>query len=743
MVEILLLLSLLGGENLSVSENDDFQIINQNVTESEEEWLDKCDGYELVSESDRNYLRSASGGWSLTIPDFESHRLLCDEGEAWLFYRQDTFLHLLKTDGNGTVLFNGVLLGNPLDPVWDVVLGDDLYLCGSITNYVDPEFSNCQTARGLAGRDAFLAVFNDDLALKSWGIFGGEKNESFEKLSVTPAGIFAVGKKDPLSGGDFGNGGQTLDSNFVCELTRDLEVADYLILSGSFPIRLFGFREDYLFLGTGKSLYKFAEGLQIVRKRNMVTEILYAQFSELNGILCLENGSGRLCGYYDFQDVFAFPCPQASQTTTFARLGDILCLKNETGKVFWDLLDRRSFWIGRTYQNIFSEPRIVKSLFGPAQLEKETSEPAFNPLVFGDYEFTFFGKTASGLPFSFTKTVTVLQEANVSEGMIYPLGYQLNFTGLGRLNGKGIVNNYPVSQAGNYVLVLSGVGGVSRQINFQVESEQIPFWEPSRKTWDREIGCASPFYLDFTLTKEVADVTGVVINGSIFEDLVYDRVNKSVRLRLMAPETAGIHDYFIEKIQYLEGNDPLTIPIRQIFTVNVLKPAPEVTLGETDTLVYRAAINDYPGTIRCFRLTAVSDTDEAVMQFGLSDHNLVFSGLTSGKDYQVTISLVYDRGNQIYENLEILSMQVKGGEPLDLGEILITQKTETLGEFILSLSKGQKRLRQVVSDNQLLYQSQPIDYPKLVLIGIAGVAAAFVVSVETRKLIRKKRNQIK
>jgi hypothetical protein len=211
----------------------------------------------------------------------------------------------------------------------------------------------------------------------------------------------------------------------------------------------------------------------------------------------------------------------------------------------------------------------------------------------------------------------------------------------------------------------------------------------------------------------------------------------------MAPETAGIHDYFIEKIQYLEGNDPLTIPIRQIFTVNVLKPAPEVTLGETDTLVYRAAINDYPGTIRCFRLTAVSDTDEAVMQFGLSDHNLVFSGLTSGKDYQVTISLVYDRGNQIYENLEILSMQVKGGEPLDLGEILITQKTETLGEFILSLSKGQKRLRQVVSDNQLLYQSQPIDYPKLVLIGIAGVAAAFVVSVETRKLIRKKRNQIK
>jgi len=742
MVEILLLLSLLGGENLLVSGNEDFQIITQNVSESEEEWLDQCDGYELVSENGMNYLRFSSGDWSLTVPDFESHRLLSKEGEAWLFYQQDAFLHLLKTDANGTVLFNGVLLDNPVEPVWDVVLEDDLYVCGGITNYVNREFSNYKTAQGLGGRDAFLAMFNDDLGLKAWGIFGGEKNESFEKISVTNEGIFAVGKKDPLSGGDFGNGGQAPDSNFVCELTSDLEVADYLILSGSFPIRLFGFREDYLFLGTGQSLYKFAEGLQIVRKRDLGREILYAQFSELNGILCLENGSGRLCGFYNFQDVFDFPCPQVSQTTTFARFGETLCLKNETGKVFWDLLDRRSFLVGGTYQNTFPEPRIVKSLFGPAQLEKEISEPAFNPLVFGDYVFTFLGKTASGLPFTFSKTVSVLQEANVSDGMIYPLGYQLNFTGLGMLNGKGIVNNYPVSQAGHYVLILTGVGGISRKINFQVESDQIPFSESSRKAWDREIGCASPFNLDFTLTKEVADVTGVVLNGSIFEDLVYDRVNKSVHLRLIAPEAAGIHDYFIEKIQYLEGGDPFSLPINQIFTLNVLNSAPEVTLGETKTLVYRTAINDPQGTIRCFRVTAVSDIDEAVMQFGLSDQNLFFSGLTKGEDYEVTISLVFDRGNQVYENLVILSMQVSGGESLDLGEILITQKTETLGEFILSLSKGQKRLRQVVSDNQLLYQSQPIDYPKLVLIGIAGAAAAFVVSVQTRKFIRKKRNRI-
>jgi hypothetical protein len=742
MVEILLILSWLGGENLPVSENDDFQVITQNVSESEEEWLDQCDGFELVSENDLNYLRFSSGEWSLTVPDFESHRLLCKEGEAWLIYQQDAFLHLLRTDANGTVLFNGVLLENPLDPVWDVVLEDDLYLCGAITNYVNPEFSNYKTAQGLGGRDAFLAVFNDDLGLKDWGIFGGEKNESFEKISVTGEGIFAVGKKDPLSGGDFGNGGQGPDSNFVCELTRDLEVQDYLILLGSSPIRMFGFREDYLFLGTGQSLYKFAEDLRIVHKRDLGTEILYSQFSELNGILCLENGNGRLCGYYDFQDVFEFPCPQASPTTIFDKYGEVLCLRNETGKVYWDLLDRRSFWVGETYQNTFPEPRIVKSLSGLAQLEKEISEPAFNPLVFGNYAFTFLGKTASGLPFSFQKTVSVLQEANVSEGMIYPLGYQLNFTGLGMLNGKGIVNNYPLSQSGHYVLILTGVGGISREINFQVESDQIPFSESPRKTWDREIECASPFYLDFTLTKEVTDVTGVVINGSVFEDLVYDRINKSVHLRLMAPETAGINDYFIEKIQYLDGSDPFSLPINQIFTLNVLNSAPEVTLGETDTLVFKTAINDPQGTIRCFRVTAVSDTDEAVMQFGLSDHNLVLPGLAKGKDYEVTLSLIYDRGNQIYENLEILSMQVKGGEPLDLGEITITQKAQTLGEFILSLSQGRKNLRQVVSDNQLLYQSQPVDYPKLVLIGIAGAAAAFVVSVQTRKFIRKKRNRI-
>ncbi len=738
---MILLLSVLGLESIPISETDDFQIITQNVSETEEEWLDKCDGYELISENETEYLRSSSGEWCLAVPDFASHRLLSQGGEAWLFYRKDAVLHLLKTDETGKVLFNDVLLDNPVDPIWDVVLKDDIYLCGSFTNYLSPQFSNNRTARGMAGRDAFLAVLNADLSLKSWGIFGGEKNESFEKLSVTGEAIFAAGKKDPLSGGDFGNGGQTKDSNFVCELTLDLEVADYLILSGSSALRAFGFREDFLFLGTGKSLYKFGEDLQIVRKRDFTTEILYAQFSELNGILCLENSGGRLCGYYDLQDVMIFSDPQITPTTTFTKMGETLLLENETGKIFWDLLDLRSFWVGTEYQNAFLETRIIKSLFGLTKMEKETSAPAFDPLVFGDYVFTFSGETASGLPFSFQRNVYVLQEANVSEGMIYPLGYQLNFTGLGLLNGKAIVNNYPVSQAGNYVLILSGVGGISREINFKVESEQIPFLEPSRETWDREIGCASPFYLDFILTKEVTDVTGVIINGSVFEDLVYDRVNKSVHLRLIAPEVAGIYDYLIEKIQYLEGNDLLGVPVRQIFTLNVLNSAPEVTLGETDTLVYRAAINDPQGTIRCFRITAVSDVDETVMQFGLSDHNLVFSGLTKGEDYEVTVSLVFDLGNRVFETIEILSMQTNGSESLELGEILITQKAETLGEFLLSLSKGQKRLRQVVSENQLLYENQPTDYPKLVLIGTGGAAAAFAASFLTRKFIRKKRNR--
>lgn len=741
MFEILLFLSVLGMETIPVSEDGSFQIITQNVSETETEWLDKCDGYDLISEKGTKCLRSSSGQWSLTLPDFDSHRLLNQEGEAWLFYRKDAILYLFKTDGTGKILYDDVILDNPVGKVWDVVLKDDIFICGSFTDYQNPLFTDYRNARKMAGRDAFLAVLKDDLSLKSWRIYGGEKNESLEKLWVTESAVFAAGKKDPLSGGDFGNGGQTKDSNFVCEISLDLEVADYLILSGSSPLLTFGFREDYLFLGTGKCLYKFTEDLQIERKRVLAAEVRYAQFSELNGILCLENGGGRLCGYYDFSDVVTFPVPQIIPSATISKIGETIVVNNETGKIFWDLLDLRSFWVEKEYQTAFPEPKIIKSLFGLATMEKEISAPVFDPLVFGDYAFTFFGQTAFGLPFSIQRTVSVLQEANVSEGMIYPMGYQLNFTGLATLNGKTVVNNYPVSQAGNYVLILTGIGGISREISFTVESEQILFSEPSRKTWDREIGCATHFYLDFTLTKEVENVSGVIINGSVFEDLVYDRANKSVRLRLLAPEEAGIYDYFIEKIHYTEGNDLFGVPIRQIFTVNVLNSAPKVTLGETDNLVFRMAVNDPQGTIRCFRVTAVSNVDEGVMQFGLSDHNLTFFGLTKGEDYEVTISLVYDQGNRVFENLEILSFQVKGGESLEMGEILILQKTKTLGEFQVSLSQGQKRLRQVVSNNQLLYVAKPVDYPKLVLVGIAGTAAAFAAAGFSRKLIQKKRKR--
>lgn len=716
----------------NVAPNDDYLTIIVAHKEAETV-LAEAEGYRLLQNENGYVLSTRTGTWRREVELDDDYRLAEHNGRCLLFYRRAGILHLLACDKDGNTLYHSVLFTNPIGARWDVYCENDIYVAGGVTDYQDESFLAAADGKELGGEDGFVARFDGNFNLVDLAVYGGERNECFTAITGNGGRLFLAGHKVPGGGGDFGNGGQYNDTVFVAILDQNMEIENYRVLASIDAIVAFNYYKDRLFLVLTNRVYKFAEDLTTLHREDFRKRIISAHFSELNRLALFTATEGYIYNTYTFVCEYVFTYPTATSVRIRA---DAVTLLTAEGGLLLDVACLQDFRPPEYHCPDITYRDEVHTLFGPARLLREESEPYFDPAVYGQYQRKYIYATAAGLEIAITRKMEVQLEANVDEDGIYPLGYRLRFTGIAYLDGGKIINNHPVEAAGEHLLELRGASGEVCRVRFSVASNQLRFTDHAVQSWDIETGIGSLFSLCFACA-EIGDceIISIIVNGEEVDDLLVDRGKKTIDARLRAPADSGIYYYRLEKINYKRGNDYFSHNLDQTIAVNVLKPAPELRLIATGGFEFTGELDDAAATARYFAVVAMSNRDEVRKKYSLANNNIYLSGLDPDDEYRVRLCLVYQVGNRIYKEIELLEVIICGQSECKIGEIEILEAGESLKRFQINLKKSGGLLT-VSRVGEILYRRTK-KTPTTVVTAVAGAMIAAAVAFGIKKRVAR------
>ncbi|HQC89576.1 MAG TPA: hypothetical protein PLO54_03765 [Bacilli bacterium] len=703
----------------------------------EETVIAQAEEYRLVWNGSERALTTKDGSWRREVGPADESLLIAHNGDCLLFYYHDEYLRLTVYDRGGNKLYDGVLFDNPVTARWDVCCGNYIYVAGGVSRYTDERFISAAEGKALGGEDAFLARFDDEYNLIDVAVFGGEKNERFSAVCANGESVFLAGHKVPGGGGDFGNGGRYVDTVFVVSLDDELNISESRVLASTDKIVSLRYYKDRLFLVLSRRVYKFDDDLNTLHREDLEEKVIAACFSGINRLALFAADEGYIYNTYTFVREYVFTYPSADAIRV---RNDAVALSTPVGDFLLDVACLRYFKPPAFYCPDADYRGEAHTLFGPARLLREESEPYFDPSVYGRYLRKYIYSTAAGLEFAVEREMEVYFEANVDEDAIYPLGYRLRFTGVAYLNGMKIINNYPLDEAGEYLLELIGANGETRRVRFRVASSQIKFSDLAVKTWDIETAPDSVFYfrLEYDGGGE-CEIASVVVNGLETDELIVDRTRRIIDVKMRAPGECGIHYYRLEKINYLYRGDYFSHDINKTITVNVLRPSPKLNLTASGGLEFKAELDDAFATARYFSLVAYSPREEIRKKYSLANNNIYLNGLSAGEEYQAKLFLVYNNGNGKYQEIELLEVTISGQSECKIGEIEILESEETLKRFNINLNKN-AGLQSVGRAGEILYR-KPKKSPSPAIMAAFGVVISFGIVFGIKKTVSRRRNK--
>ena len=722
---VLLMLSFLF---LGLPPQSDYHVIIAETNEAETVVAQTAD-YQLVFVESEYTLLFADGIWRRDLNISDDYRLICFNKNCLLFYYSDEYLYLIEYDQSGNKIYDDLIINNRIDEKWNVFSHDFIYIVGGISHYQDERFIAAAAGKILGGIDAFILKLNKDHKIVDIVIFGGEKNEGFLAMVAGENEFYLVGYKNPGGGGDFGNGGRYINTVFVLALNNDLSIINYRILSSNQNVVLYEYYKDRLILILSGRIYKFDDNLNTLYRDDFEKEIIGAYLSPVNLLALFSPAEGYIYNIYTFVCEYDFSYPPSFAIRI---LDKSVYLQTQKGDYVLDIAYLKYFQPPDFYCPEIEYRDEVFTLFGRAQFVREESEPFFDPTVYGQYQKKYIFTNLAGIEFSVEHQIDVLLEVNVDNEGIYPIGYRLQFTGIAYLNGKNIINNYRLDQAGEYLLELHGTAGDIQRIKFDVGFDQLIFSDMAVKFWDIEANTDDVFYFEFDYNgDDECKIIDVIINDQEIDDLLVDRNKKKIDVKMRAPTVPGIYYYYLEKINYRYQDNYFSYNLNQIISVNVLKPPPQISISANDDLIYRFELFDSAATIRYFTLTTISRKDEYYQKYSLANNNLYLNGLSPNEDYRIKLSLVYQIGNRVYREIELFEVLITGRSDYKFGEIEILEKAETLKQFRIKLNKN--NIISVTSQGENLYVNKNKPQAQIAL----TVTGLFILMVIVAYFIKK------
>jgi hypothetical protein len=699
--------------------------------ESGLEILEEIGYYRLYRQEKKYFLTNRNQAWTVEVPLGEAYYTLLKDNSLLYLYQNGGYWFVREYGSDGKLHREKQILANKFT-LRAAVYHQALYLAGYISEYQDASLLALREEKQLQGKDGLLLRLDDNYDSEIIRVYGGMLDEIFLELTATADCLYLAGIKDPLTGGDFGNGGRTDDCFFVAKLDFALHLLQYQVLSVSGTALDLVFYEDFLYLATDKSLYKFSADLEIVRKKIFAENYYYGCLAAFNRFLLFSEEAIACVNIFNFTETeIAAPVLEEAVIKGFDR--SLYLIKPE-GRYYYDLACLENFIILNPYHPEVETDRTVVTIFGTAEFVEETTAPVFNPLLHGVYERVFQFRTPDNRPFSVVREQEVELRVNVCENMVYPLGYELQFTGQAFLNGQPVFNHYPLTKSGPQTLELYDLANQKTTINFEVSKEQIRFQEPSVRSWDLTVQAGQSFPLDFRFVTSGLDSAAVSINGEE-RDLAISE--EHLTLELTAPDVPGIHYYYLRELRYSQADSHYTVPLHRVLIVNVLQAPPEFSVFQEKPLSFRISLTDPGRTSRYFELVLSNSNTESSRRFYFTDCNLYLEELDKEQIYQWSLYLIYDLGDGELRKAELFHGTAKGHSLL--GELNILQKGEGLEVFRIGFRDA--ALKKVYAGEDLLYAEQDTPVLPKLFYGLGGSLLAGCCAYLIRRLLAKKKSQ--
>lgn len=599
-----------------------------------------------------------------------------------------------------------------------------IYFVGGIYNYFSKTLMNIKE-NYFNGVDAIIFTLDNNLDFEEVKIYGGYLDESFDQCYFFKNNLYLSVRKDALTGGDFGYGGID-DTYAICILNKKLDLVNYIILKHEiiFDIKI----DDYIYVATNYNAYILDFELKLKSSIKFVFESILSHITVNNSVVMFGQTEGKIYNLNTLRPISNLSYEEIKSIDIY---NDGFLINNGLKKSLYKIYDITSISENEIYKGEIIAS-VVYDLFSELPVEVIESKPKFNPLIYGDYLISY---QIDGVVFE--RKIKVLEEVNVTSGIIYPVGYKLNFTGIALLNNEEIVNNHQISTAGVYILELFGCNNEVNIFEFLVSNDQVHFIESESKHWDMVVYVSTEFCLEIPIQlDEKFTVESININN---EHHLCEVENNVIKVRLIE-SIPGIITYKVKSLNLVYQDEVFDYFLGKTFKVNVLNEVCSIN-SEVNTssnyLNYYMEVDDPNKTLRGINLVLIKNESEDRVNYPLGNTKMSFP--VGMGEYKISLRIAYDLGDGVIREKELLETYIISSKSsLEYGEINIVEKGISNYKFNIAINKS-NQLQECYVNGNIVYAYIEFDYSKYIGSGILIGFFGFTITLFIKKNRFKKR----
>ena len=661
-----------------------------------------------------------------------NYKIIYDNEILTIFYKisNNDYLHIHKySKGKST----SNVINNKFINTFDVVSYKNNYLfVSSITEYENKDLISIKNEKNyLNKRDAVILLLDSNLQIINCNVYGGILNDYFTNIYIDDynENIYITGIKEQNSGYDFGYGGNGVNGYFLIQIDEQLQIIDQLIFDES--IKNIEFKENII-IYTLFHVFLFDYDLNLISSLKLAQESFfgykmstnyYAMFNQ-NNVKIYDYNRNIVVGEYNYSYFGGVEAVEIKGDYVYLRSKDIIykaIFYNNSlcGKQFiYDINEIEYYNL-----EIIGIPNNFK-------LKEIKYELGYDRSKFGiynmelDYEY-----------FNIPCTMKVLERCNIIDGYIYPLGYEIKFSGQAYLNGVEISNNYSLEQEGEYELKLVGKTE-EKIIKFKAYEMDIIYKDQDLKYWHYELEQNQELSINLEY-KEGVEVTSVIVNGESYE-FGNDIDNNLLTLKFKN-NSSGVYSYFINKVVCCENNTKYEEYINYLVIIKVLDNELSIVnnyYNDDKKFIFNTKLIQN-NNARFIKVIKENDLNQYIY-IPLKSGNINLENFAIKQEI-ISFYLVYSVNGGLYEEKFLFQIEYDFSDDKDCFEMELFNENDLLTELTIFI-KNDERLKKVMNQGQIIFlNSVKTDYTYI-------FASVFVVVIlfgihKTKKTLKNKKNK--
>ncbi len=533
--------------------------------------------------------------------------------------------------------------------------------------------------------DILLKELSPNLNINTNIIYGGTLKDKLKDVNITD-NIYLSIEHDLYSGKDFNNMGKTV----ISKLDSEYNIEKNIYFDNDLYISTKIINNNIVILFKDQ-IFKYDSSLNQIIGLNLTQESIFNSYSINDYLAIFEENKLIIKDVNDnmniIQEIYYENIDMELINVIESNHAFYLIFTDYISEYMYELIliNEKTFVNELTYLDDISEyNNCINTWSKTIKLEKDLSN--FNQSINGEYEIECINDEYD---YKKIMKVTVLEEQNVYEGMIYPIDYKLYFTGVAFLNKEMIYNNYSLTKEGNYTLELYSNKKEKRIINFSVDNDQLYFQDYIERKSDYYVSKNQSIALKYRIKKEVKDI---IINDKSYKNYTFKDDVLSI---IFDNDQYGFNKYKINKI-VLEDEE---IILDDIITINVLDDEPSVSFFVLeDKKTININYDNESNTIRMFKLYL---DDKLFKTYPLTDTEII---IPKNIDFlEAKLSIVYNnKSKELYEK-ELASFILDDEYKIDFGYIEIVRKEDLLYSYNININH-KNSINKIKIDDKLIYE---------------------------------------